>query len=42
MCYDKQARSSENDVLLAPRVCLMANWEANLALEIILGEDSEY
>ena len=42
MCYDEQARSSENDVLLAPRVCLMANWEANLALEIILGEDSEY
>ncbi len=39
MCYDEQALSSENDILMAPRVCLMANWEANLALEIILGED---
>ncbi len=28
---------SENDILMAPRVCLMANWEANLVLEIILG-----
>ena len=42
MCYDEQAKSSEDDVLLAPRVCLMANWEADLALEIILGEDSGY
>lgn len=42
MCYDENAKSSEEDILLAPRVCLMANWEANLALEIILGEDSEY
>jgi len=40
MCYDEQAKSSEDDVLLAPRVCLMANWEADLALEIILGGDS--
>ena len=39
ICYDEQALSSENDILMAPRVCLMANWEANLALEIILGED---
>lgn len=39
MCYDEQALSSENDILMAPRVCLMANWEANLALELILGED---
>ncbi len=39
MCYDEHALSSENDILMAPRVCLMANWEANLALEIILGED---
>ena len=38
ICYDEQAKSSEDDVRLAPRVCLMANWEANLALEIILGE----
>ena len=39
MCYDEYALSSDEDVLLAPRVGLMANWEANLALEIILGED---
>ena len=39
MCYDEYAPSSDDDVLLAPRVALMANWEANLALEIILGED---
>jgi len=42
MCYDEQAKSSEDDILLAPRVCLMANWEADLAIEIILGEDREY
>lgn len=39
MAYDECARSSEDDVLLAPRVALMANWEANLAIEILLGED---
>jgi len=39
MCYDENAPSSEDDILMAPRVCLIANWEANLALEIILGED---
>jgi len=38
MVYDANARSSEDDVLMAPRVCLMANWEANLALELILGK----
>ena len=38
MVYDGNARSSEEDVLMAPRVCLMANWEANLVLEILLGE----
>jgi len=42
ICYDGYAKSSEDDILLAPRVCLMANWEADLALKIILGEDSEY
>jgi len=40
MCYDEEAKSSDDDVLMAPRVALMANWEANLALEIILGEDN--
>lgn len=39
LCQDKDARSSDDDVLLAPRVCLMANWEANIVLEILLGED---
>jgi sulfur carrier protein ThiS adenylyltransferase len=39
MCYDGDAKSSEKDVLMAPRVAIMANWEANIALEIILGED---
>ncbi|MGF3554887.1 MAG: sulfur carrier protein ThiS adenylyltransferase ThiF [Thermoplasmatota archaeon] len=39
MCYDEHAKSSDDDVLMAPRVILMANWEANVALEIILGED---
>jgi sulfur carrier protein ThiS adenylyltransferase len=39
LCYDESAMPSENDILTAPRVCLMANWEANLALELILGED---
>jgi sulfur carrier protein ThiS adenylyltransferase len=39
MCYDGEAKSSDDDVLIAPRVAIMANWEANIALEIILGED---
>ncbi len=40
ICYDEHAPSSDDDILLAPRIALMANWEANLAVEIILGEDS--
>ena len=39
LCCDENAKSCEEDILLAPRVALMANWEANLAIEIILGED---
>ncbi len=39
ICYDEQAASSDHDVLLAPKVCLMANWQANIALELLLGED---
>jgi sulfur carrier protein ThiS adenylyltransferase len=39
MVYDEQAKSSDEDVLLAPKVVLMANWQANIALEILLGED---
>ena len=39
MCYDELAKSSDDDILIAPRVILMANWEANLAIEVLLGED---
>jgi sulfur carrier protein ThiS adenylyltransferase len=39
MCYDENALSSDEDVLMAPRVAIMANWEANLVIEILLGED---
>ena len=38
LVYDKLAESSDNDVLLAPKVCLMANWQANIVLEILLGD----
>ena len=38
LCYDAKALSSEDDMLYAPRVCLIANWEANLAIEILLDE----
>ncbi len=40
VCYDENARSSDEDVLMAPKVCLMANWQANIVLEILLGEES--
>lgn len=40
LCYDEQAHSSNEDILTAPRVALIANWEANLALELLLGESS--
>ena len=39
ICQDEQARSSDDDVLMAPRVAIMANWEANIVLELLLGED---
>jgi sulfur carrier protein ThiS adenylyltransferase len=39
ICQDEQALSSDDDVLMAPRVALMGNWEANIVLELILGED---
>ncbi len=38
VCYDENAKASEEDILLAPKVCLMANWQANIVLEILLGE----
>lgn len=37
--YDEKAKDSTDDVLMAPRVILMANWQANIVLEILLGED---
>jgi len=36
--YDEKASSCEEDVLMAPRVALIANWQANIAIEIILGK----
>lgn len=39
MAYDEDAKDSDEDVLMAPRVILMANWQANIVLEILLGED---
>ncbi len=27
-----------DDVLLAPKVCLMANWQANIVLELLVGD----
>jgi sulfur carrier protein ThiS adenylyltransferase len=39
MVYDEQAKSSDEDVLMAPRVIMMGNWQANIVLEILLGED---
>jgi sulfur carrier protein ThiS adenylyltransferase len=38
LCYDEKALSTDKDVLLAPRVGLIANWEANLAIEILLED----
>ena len=40
LCYDDKALSSEQDMLFSLNIISIANWEANLALEIILGEDS--
>ena len=39
MVYDEKAKDSEKDVLTAPRIVLMANWQANIILEILLGVD---
>jgi len=38
MVYDEHAFSSDDDVLLAPKVCLMANWQANIVLELLVGD----
>lgn len=39
MVYDEKAKDSDEDVLMSPRVILMANWQANIVLDILLGED---
>ena len=42
LCQDTQALSTDEDMLYAPRVSLIANWEANLAIELILSEKNEH
>jgi sulfur carrier protein ThiS adenylyltransferase len=38
LCYDEQAPSSDDDVLLAPKVGLMAHWQANIAIDLLIGD----
>ncbi len=38
ICYDPLAKPCEEEVTLASHVALIANWEAELAIEILLGE----
>ena len=35
LIYDEEAKPVEEDILTAPRVCLIANWQADLTLELI-------
>ena len=37
LCYDEEAASSDDDVLLAPKVGIMAHWQANIAIALLLG-----
>jgi len=39
LVMDGRAKSSDEGVLLAPNVCTMANMEANVVLEILLGAE---
>jgi sulfur carrier protein ThiS adenylyltransferase len=39
LVYDEEAKSSDEDILLAPKVCLFANWQANIVLELLSNED---
>lgn len=39
LVQDPEARSSDEDVLLCPKVGMMAHYQANVVLEIILGSD---
>jgi sulfur carrier protein ThiS adenylyltransferase len=36
---DERAKSSDDGILLAPKVCAMANLQANVVLEILLGAE---
>ena len=36
--YDQDAKDVEDDILVAPRVNLIAQWQANIAIEVLLGE----
>jgi sulfur carrier protein ThiS adenylyltransferase len=38
LVQDEKALSADEDILFAPRVCIIANWEANLAIELILRD----
>jgi sulfur carrier protein ThiS adenylyltransferase len=38
LCYDEKAVSSDVDILLAPKVGIMAHWQANIAIALLLGE----
>ncbi|MEF8879399.1 MAG: sulfur carrier protein ThiS adenylyltransferase ThiF [Candidatus Thermoplasmatota archaeon] len=38
MVYDEHAESSEEDLLIGARVGLIANWQANIVLELIMEE----
>lgn len=40
ICIDEKALSSDIDILIAPRVALIANLQANKAIELILGVDN--
>ena len=36
--YDPDAKDVEDDILVAPRVNLIAQWQTNIAIEVLLGE----
>ncbi len=36
--YDQEAKSTDEDILTAPRIALIANMQANLAVEILLDK----
>lgn len=38
LCYDPNAKSSFDDVLMAAKVGVMANWEADIVIQILLRD----